>query len=40
MNSVTKILAATVAAIALATGVFAQSAKDVRGATPFIPVGT
>lgn len=39
MSKVTKTLATMVAAIVLSTGANAQSAKDVRGATPFIPVG-
>lgn len=40
MNKLTRTLATTVASTVLAMGAFAQSAKDVRGPTPFIPVGT
>ena len=39
MNRVTKTLATMVAATVLSASAFAQTAKDVRGATPFIPVG-
>ena len=39
MNPLTKLLATVVTATVLTTCVFAQSAKDVRGATPFISVG-
>ena len=40
MISLTRTLATMVAASALTASVFAQSAEDVRGKTPFIPVGT
>lgn len=40
MTLLTKTLAAMVAAAALTASAFTQSAKDFRGATPFIPVGT
>ena len=39
MNKLAKTLATMMAATALAALAFAQSAKEVRGATPFIPVG-
>jgi hypothetical protein len=39
MNRLGKTLATMVAATVLAAPAFAQSAQDVRGATPFIPVG-
>ena len=40
MNSLTKFLATTAAAAAITAGAFAQSAKDARGLTPFLPLGT
>ena len=40
MHRFTTILASMVTATVLTTSVLAQSAKDVRGLTPFIPVGT
>jgi hypothetical protein len=40
MNSLTRTLATMVAATMLTSIAFAQSAQDVRGRTPFIPVGT
>jgi hypothetical protein len=40
MNTVTKTLITAAAAVMLAASAFAQSAQDVRGRTPFIPVGT
>jgi hypothetical protein len=39
MNRLTKSLTTMVAATVLTAGAFAQSAQDVRGRTPFIPVG-
>jgi hypothetical protein len=39
MNSLTKSLAAIVAATVLIASALAQSAQDVRGKTPFIPIG-
>ncbi|MBV8114279.1 MAG: hypothetical protein JO300_06025 [Silvibacterium sp.] len=39
MNRLTKTLATMVAATVLTTSAFAQSAQDVLGRTPFIPVG-
>lgn len=39
MNRLAKTMATVVAATALTAPAFAQSAKEVRGATPFIPVG-
>jgi hypothetical protein len=39
MKIVTKTLAIIMTATVLTTCTFAQSAKDARGATPFIPVG-
>jgi hypothetical protein len=39
MITLTKTLAAVVAATALIASAFAQSAQEVRGRTPFIPVG-
>ena len=39
MNRLNKTLAIMVAATALTASAFAQSAQDVRGRTPFIPVG-
>ena len=39
MSRDTKTLATMMIAIVLNAGAHAQSAKDVRGATPFIPVG-
>jgi hypothetical protein len=39
MNSFSKTLAAVVASTVLTVGAFAQSAQDLRGKTPFIPVG-
>ena len=39
MSKVTKTLATMMVAIMLSAAALAQSAKDVRGATPFIPVG-
>jgi hypothetical protein len=40
MKRLAKTLATMVAATVLAAGAFAQSAQDLRGRTPFIPVGT
>ena len=40
MNRLSKTLATMVAASVLTSSAFAQSAKEVRGTTPFIPVGT
>jgi hypothetical protein len=40
MNNVTKTLATLMAATVITASAFAQSAQDVRGKTPFIPVGT
>jgi hypothetical protein len=40
MNKLTKTLATMVAATVLTASALAQSAQDVRGRTPFIPVGT
>jgi Family of unknown function (DUF6130) len=40
MNRLSKTLATMVAASVLTSSAFAQSAKEVRAATPFIPVGT
>jgi hypothetical protein len=39
MNSLNKSLATMVAATLITASAFAQSAQDVRGKTPFIPVG-
>jgi Family of unknown function (DUF6130) len=39
MKSFSKVLAAIVAATVLSAGAFAQTAQDLRGRTPFIPVG-
>ena len=39
MKSFSKVLAAIVAATVLGAGAFAQTAQDLRGRTPFIPVG-
>jgi hypothetical protein len=39
MKSLTKSLATMVAATLITASAFAQSAQDVRGKTPFIPVG-
>jgi hypothetical protein len=39
MKPLTQTLATIVAATALTAGAFAQSAEDLRGRTPFIPVG-
>jgi hypothetical protein len=39
MNRLTKTLATMVAATFLTASAFAQSAQDLRGRTPFIPVG-
>jgi hypothetical protein len=39
MNRLTKILITTVAAFTLTASAFGQSAQDVRGKTPFIPIG-
>jgi hypothetical protein len=39
MNSLTKSLATAITASALTVSVFAQSAADLRGRTPFIPIG-
>lgn len=39
MKSFSKVLAAIVAAAVLSAGAFAQTAQDLRGRTPFIPVG-
>jgi hypothetical protein len=39
MNRLAKTLATLVAATALATSALAQSAQDLRGRTPFIPLG-
>jgi hypothetical protein len=38
MTMLIKALAATAAATVLATSAFAQSARDIRGASPYIPV--
>jgi hypothetical protein len=40
MNLLTKTFAAVAAATMLTASAFAQSAQDVRGRTPYIPVGT
>jgi hypothetical protein len=40
MKSLTNTVATFVAATMLTAAAFAQSAQDVRGRTPFIPVGT
>jgi hypothetical protein len=39
MNTFAKTLATTVAAIVLTASAFAQTAQDLRGRTPFIPIG-
>jgi hypothetical protein len=39
MNTLVKTLATTVVATVINAGAFAQSAQDVRGRTPFIPIG-
>lgn len=39
MKSFSKVLAGIMAAIVLSAGAFAQTAQDLRGRTPFIPVG-
>jgi hypothetical protein len=39
MNTIAKTLATMVAATAITATAFAQSAQDVRGRTPFIPIG-
>jgi hypothetical protein len=39
MNSLTKSLVTMAVAAMLTPSVFAQTAKDARGVTPFIPVG-
>jgi hypothetical protein len=39
MNSLNKSLATLVAATLITASTFAQSAQDVRGKTPFIPIG-
>ncbi|HTV53621.1 MAG TPA: DUF6130 family protein [Terriglobia bacterium] len=39
MNTLAKTLATLVAATAIAASTFAQSAQDLRGRTPFIPIG-
>jgi hypothetical protein len=40
MNRLTKTLATMVAATVLSSSAFAQSAQELRGRTPFIPVGS
>jgi hypothetical protein len=40
MNVFAKTLAIVVAATVVTAGAFAQSAQDLRGRTPFIPIGT
>jgi Family of unknown function (DUF6130) len=39
MNTLVRTLATMVAATVITAGAFAQSAQDLRGRTPFIPVG-
>ncbi|MBV8672550.1 MAG: hypothetical protein JOZ33_03875 [Acidobacteriaceae bacterium] len=40
MNTLVKTLATMVTAAGLSTSAYSQSAQDLRGRTPFIPIGT